>query len=632
MVATTLFRFSLLALLLTIPAAAQQRLLPPFVLGIGGGYDVASGAFINGAGDDRGYDQSSSIRMASVSFIFPKLFMQGWGLTAALTYGDLDLSASGTGERTVYIGGAPTNGSTLHDYQLAMRMATFELMTHIHVGEHSRLELGPLAGIGFFPDWFEREEVLGPAGATFSSGATVRTDSGSGMNEGVFISGFGLRAGYEIPFFGDLALMPVVNIRGLVGFDGDGEGIVVAGTAGAGLSLLSGRTAGAPVGIVPVEPLGAEVPARDDSTASPPRLRAQLDLYSLDSAGRRSDTLVVSLRRTLRRIEVPLETFVRFEAASAALTARTITSAHDAAGFDEEGLVAIRPSEIRRRSLEVIGARLRAARALRIGVAGTRTSEEPAWFAEARGRSVRRYLQAVWGVDSSRVILAKGVLAAAGEAPGVRISSASPGALAPIVTEWFDQEVEAGAVGVQPTIVALQGVQSWRVSVMQGAREVGVVRNTDEEGARQIDIGMALRNLPRDEARHALGAELVVEDSAGGVAVARDRMEVVVEGAAPSTDARARMFVGEYVVAIADTAATTGTIERLVRALPVDARITVSAPVGHDADAARLERRLRALAATNGQVIGSIETASASHEEGLNGSLLLVSVRGAIAE
>ena len=619
--------------LLAAPAATQERRLPPFVLGLGGGYDIAAGGFINGPGDDRVFDQQASMRLANLSFIFPKLFMNGWGLTTSLTYGDFDLSASGAGDRTVYIGGAPTTGRTQQRYDLALRVATFELMTHIHIGGNARLELGPLAGIGFFPDQVDREEVLSPAGATFFDGATVRTDSSSSTVDGLFLSGFGLRAGYEIPLPGGLALMPVVNLRGIVGFDGDGDGIIVAGTAGVGLSLLTGRTGGeeASEPIVPA-PLGVVDTVRIvDTVAASSRLRAELDLYSLDDAGRRSDTLVVSLRRTLRRIEVPVDGMVRFEHASAALAPRPVASDADAATFSEEDLVAMRPTEIRRRSLEIIASRLRAEPSLRASVAGARGADEPAWFAEARARSVRRHLHSVWGIDSSRVAIAKGAVVRGHGEPGVEIAATSPSVLAPVVSEWIEQEVDAAPVGVQPTIVAEQGVQSWRVSVMQGAREVGVVRNTDADDARQIDIGMALRRLSRDEARHALGAELVVEDSAGAVTVARDRMEIVV--APPATaavDAPAETFFGEYVVATADSTALGRAIERMVTTLPVDARIVVGAPIGRDAEAGLVERRVRAVAAAHHRSIGSIATTIVAREEGLNGSLVLVSVRGAL--
>lgn len=606
---------------------AQERRLPPFVLGLGAGYDVGSGVLIDNAVTDRGYDQSSALRQGNISFIMPKVFMDGWGLTAALTYGDLDFTASGSGARTVYIGGAPTTGTTSHDYRLLMRLATLELMTHIHLGGNARLELGPIGGAGFLPEVEERERILSPADATFSDGSIERADTSSDVNGGMFIAGFGLRAGYEIPFFGGLALLPVVNLRALAGIDGDGKGIALAGTAGLGLSLLSGRTGGEPAETVPVG--FVDTLRIVDTVAAASRLRAELDLYSIDSAGRRSDTLVVALRRTLRRIEVPLETKLRFEAASAALPSGVIANANEAARFSEEDLVAMRPAEIRGRSLEVIGARLRDDRSLRITVTGTRRRDEPAWFAEARARGVRSYLQSIWGIDSARVAIGAGARTATGELPMATITSGSVTLLAPVVSEWLEQEVDAAPVGVQPTIVAAQGVQSWRVSVMQAGREVGVVRNTDEPGARQIDIGMALRRLTRDEARSALGAELVVEDSTGAVTVARDRMEIIVAGiAGEREESSAEAFVGEYLVPMTDTLSARRTLERLVMTLPVDARITVGAPIGHDADGAWIERAIRALTTSQRRSVGVIERVEVRPEEALDEGLMLVRVRG----
>jgi hypothetical protein len=626
-----------ICLCVAAPAAhAQERHLPPFVLGLGAGYDIGSGLIINNGSDDRAYDQSASLRSAGVSFIFPKVFMNGWGVTTSIFYGNFDLGAHGVGERTVFVGGAPTSGTTEHTYDLLLRFALLELATHIHIGGNARLEVGGFGGVGFFPEYSEREKIVGPAGATFSNGAVVWSDSGSTVNDGALLSGGQLRVGYEIPFFGGMALLPSVTFRGIVAFDGDGEGIAAGGTAGLGIALLTGRTGGEPLEPVPVGAIDTvtivdtlERPVPADARAT---LRAQVDLYSLDSNGRRADTLVISMRRTLRRLEVPLDATLAFEPKSAALPARTVTTPSEATAFSEDDLVAMRPSEIRRRSVEIVASRMRANPSMRLTLSGSRVKGEPAWFAEARARSVRGYLHAVWGVDSSRVTIASDRSTSRSGEASVRIASSSTSALAPVVSEWIEQEVDAAPIGVQPTIVSEEGVQRWRVSVMQGDREIGVVRNTDEQDARQLDIGMALRRLTRDEARRSLGAELVVEDSSGGVAVARDRLEVVVDTAAGGVDgASAETFIGEFVVPVLDTAATSRAIERIVMALPANARVTVSAPIEITRESERAVRQLRALAASRGRSIASLDHAAMPADgERLDASLAVIGVRGTI--
>jgi hypothetical protein len=625
---------AIILLLAASCAIAQRRIVPPVVLGLGGGYDIASGALVKSSNIDEVLEQRTRIRMAHLAFIFPKLFMDGWGLSPTLCYGDLDLAASATRTRAVFVTGAPTDGKTTVDYTLFMRVAMLELMTAVRIAPSVRLDVGPIGGVGFFPEYTENERIISPGGATFLDGTTERSESAAPVDEGLFIAGFGLRIGYEIPFFGGLALMPSVNLRGLASIDGNGDGVAVGGSAGLALSLLTSRTAGEPVdapavGIVDTVRIV-------DSVATRSTLRADVDLYSVDSVGRRADTLVVAMRRTMRRVEVPLRTTVLFAPSSAAMPATSVESAEQASRFAEEDLVAMSPLEIRRQSLEIIAARIRADRSLRVALVGSRSAGEPAWFAEARARSVREYLARTWSIDSTRVTISASRAAATAASVELRFTGREVAALAPVVSEWIDQEIDAPSIGVQPTIVARVGVQRWRVSVMQGEREIGVVRNTDEPDARRLDIGLAMRRLSHDEARRALGAELVVEDSAGAVAVARDRMEVIVDTVRAARGAAAETVVGEYLVPAGDTLASAPVLRRIVEALPVDARVTVSAPLESGAAADRLAARLRTIARASGRTIAELSTERASIDgasiEGgeVDRDLVLVRVHGAM--
>jgi hypothetical protein len=574
----------------TLSAGAQERRMPPAVLGLGVAYDYGRTNSLNSTESDfynNRFSNFAEVRSANITLIFPKLFAQGFGISTTFSYGQYHLNATGTDDRQLTdINGNPTDGTVSVAYDLKTEATMMNLLAYIQVGDIARIEVGPWVGFGYYPSSEETDVVLAPSGALFSNGSNVAYEALSDRNS--FLVNFGgeLRVSLEIPFIAGMALVPSGSLKASYVIPSGSNHYGIVGTTGFGLGLLFGQPNGEE--IPPPPPTSAiDTLIRVDtvSVVPPQTIRATVDLYSKDQTGRRTDTLLLSPTQTLHRVEVPVMTTLQFEQNSASLPTRyTGLTASTRGDFSLDALIGTSPLELHRQRLNVIGLRLLNDPSALLTITGSSDSDEPKWFAEARAKAVKKYLTETWDIDAKRI-----TTKAAKDIRGtqVQLASASSGVFAPIVAEWIDQEINAAPIGVEPRFASASGVRSWRIAVTQNGKEIGVVRNSDAPGSSSIDASMIVRDASSSAQLPALNAELVVEDSSGWAAIAHDQMIVIVpehSGVNDSTE----QSVSTFALLDSTQAALDGSIARIAAAAADGAEIVIGPAVSGSIDSDRM--------------------------------------------
>ena len=254
------------------------------------------------------------------------------------------------------------------------------------------------------------------------------------------------------------------------------------------------------------------------SPFSPPPLLAQIDIYALSSDGRRMDEGIVSdgLSRRVRHLK--LAPVILFDAWSTDLPSRYISGSSTMRGrFRVDSVARLNGGTIERSALDLLGAGL-ASRPRKLRLVASVVDGEPERVALARAESVRRYLGNTWGIDTTDIR----VITERGRARGV-----SADGIIEIDGDWNERRTESSPVRVEPVIVGDAGVKSWRIRLEHDGREIASRRS--DEGGKELSFRMLLSDLARESSRGPLVAELTVEDSSGGVSIARDSLRFRVE-------------------------------------------------------------------------------------------------------
>lgn len=569
-------------------AIAQERRLPPAVLGIVGSYDYGHVVFANVNREDLNHDpyaNEAHSAQVGVTFIFPKIVANGFGLSSTISYGRYGFSADGTAEEDVV---QPVGGSLLattqRHYQYQSQALQMDLTIYGQIGDIARIEVGPWGGIGYLPSIYERQEILSPSNARFSDGSIVRSETHHTANTAVVNAGGVARVSLEVPIFGGMALAPFAQLRaGGVWVTDDDDAFGIVGMFGGGLGILFGQPNGKEIEAPPISAIDTAAPPVAPPPAPTPELEARVDLYSRDLSGRSRDTLTLAARRTLHRMEVPLNAELRFERNSAALPARyTGYSAATRDDFTLDAFADKGPAELHRQALNVIGMRLAAAPSASIVVTGMTLPDEPKWFGKARSEAVRQYLVETWGVGEGQVTSKEARASKKEGRAVVKIASVTPGILDPIATEWIEEEVNAAPIGIEPEISAPNGVKEWHASIRQGGREIGVVRDSDSSANGALSVSGLLANYSADGKVPSLTAELIVEDSSGATTVARDELTIVIAGelSAPGGIEKFDRSISRYILTGAPGENVEEMMRRIVDATGDGASITLRPLVG----------------------------------------------------
>lgn len=628
-------------------AHAQERRLPGAAVMFGVGYDYGFAVPANWLNRFTDLTSEVTTKSAGLTLILPKLFGNGFGLSTTWAYGISDLRLDARGYERVWNWASEEIDERLvrPAFDAHYREIQGQLGLYIQAGDVVRLEIGPHASIGFLPSYHISEELISPDTAIFSDGSRYWSrESSSDPNVMVAMGGLSLRASLELPLTPGLALVPSAQVRAAlaysnievndVGFSRDAVGAI--GSAGVGLGVIFGSTNGElippppppPTPVAPppaTPPAGAEILHDTIAPPTPPALHARVELFSQDPAGRRADTFMLSSRRTLHRMFLPLVPVLYFAPNSAALPEHYAGyTGATRASFTIQTLAGANVADVYRHGLNIIGMRMAAEPSAAITITGSAAPEESKRFAKARAEAVRDYLADTWGVDRSRmrIVPASGT---AGEGDRVvSIASASREVTAPIVTEWIEESVETPPVMLLPTITAAAGLRSWHASVMHNGRQIGMLRSDGGEPEGTIDAGMVLRDFNRAGATPGLTAELVVEDSTGALALARDTLPVVLDTARATAGGMfADRTVSRHLLADTSTEETDRSITAIVAEVGRDARIEVAPRVwgngtpDRDAAARRaetgrrlayVEDRLRRECAREGKHLAALES------------------------
>ncbi len=511
-------------------AAAQSGTMPGAVFGVSGGTDYGMIIPINEPNEYRDFQHNVLMSRGGIYMIFPKLFFtEGFGITTSFNYTQFNLKASGETLNQLELGGSPTTGMVDVEYEYNSHAIGAELLVYWHMGDLARMEVGPWGTFGFLPSYNQTSTVLDPNGATFPGLGPQRFESGTDPTSFTINGGMMLRASLEIPMPLGMAIVPSGSLRASAFSIDAGNQMGVFMSAGLGLGVLFDRTNAEPS--APMEPI-----AKLDTIYLPsasPALTVSIDLFTADSTGSRSDTLYLTTVKTLHRLEAPLPGRIMFEPKSAALSTRYVQYSPGMRDhFSLDSLAGRDAIEVSRHELNVVGARMRGNSSSRLTVTGYASKEEPKWFAEARAEAVARYLGETWEIPEGRITTAAGQ--GTGDLRAVELSSSTSGLLDPAVVRWVEEEVRGTPIGLEPRMTADSGIKGWRVTLLYQGKELAVVRSGDGSSTSMLDVATLLSGIDVGSGSQVLEAELVAEDSAGGIRIARDRMVMQVAGDATS--------------------------------------------------------------------------------------------------
>jgi hypothetical protein len=589
------------AMTISAAHAQQQWRLPPAVLGLYANGDYGHFAPINTTYDiaNDPYANHTTTISGGMMVIFPKVIANGFGLSADFSYGQYRYRAASSGNEPVTNGlGTNVTAQVSHEYDLTTQALQMDMLIYGQVGDIARIEVGPWVGFGYLPRYTETATILTP-GVTYEGGATSQTQSRYVNNEAVGTLGGMVRASLEIPIPGGMALLPFAQLRAAAASSTNGNNIGVVGMFGGGVGILFGRPNGVEIDAPPPTSAADTVPVAPTSAPIPETsLKATVNLFSRDISGLHRDTLMLTTHRTLHRLEVPLMAEFHFERNSAALPARYGGySAATHGDFTLDAFADKSPSELHLEALNVIGMRLAANPSATVTITGNALPDEPKWFAGARADAVSGYLRETWGVRKEQIGVKNGAGARGGpRARSVTITSATPGILAPIATEWIEQDVSPAPIGLEPEIVAPTGIKEWHASIRQGEREIAIVRNSDSAASGVLSAVGLVADIGADGSVPSVTVEMIVEDSAGGSAVAYD--ELAVRRAPGDGDTNIEHSVSRYFVLGGSGAETDRTIARIVASVADSASIVLRPvqPANRDGIAPQAQERLRYVA------------------------------------
>jgi outer membrane protein OmpA-like peptidoglycan-associated protein len=192
--------------------------------------------------------------------------------------------------------------------------------------------------------------------------------------------------------------------------------------------------------------------------------------------------------------------------------------------------------------LNVLGLRLRANPEVVGTIVGTGSGDEMISragneIALGRAEGIRRYLQEVWGIDTARLRLAvrsAPLVPSSEETPDGRAENrrvefgfSESGILAPVVVSRLATIASPPAVVFDQTITADTTVAEWRLSVVQGEKELLRFAGGGEEESFEEDKLWSLADLRVNRDLTEIRYRLEVRDVTGQTAVADGRFRVV---------------------------------------------------------------------------------------------------------
>jgi hypothetical protein len=269
-----------------------------------------------------------------------------------------------------------------------------------------------------------------------------------------------------------------------------------------------------------VDARSVETTIPSSNPASPEPLSASLDLFTIDR-GQRSLALRLIVIQIRHQQEIPLAPLLYFTPGSARIPERySRLDRNGAAAFATDSLVRLDPVELHHHLLDIIGSRMRTNSDETIRLIASRRRGETARAAHARAEAVRTYMREAWQIPEARIAIE--VAAISADPENVRLV-ASERILAPLRGEWIDLSAATSPIEVSPHIRGGSGRRSWTLTLRRNGREVARSASDDHRDS-AVSIELRLGTPALDEIPPPIFAELVVRDSIGATAVARDTL------------------------------------------------------------------------------------------------------------
>lgn len=245
----------------------------------------------------------------------------------------------------------------------------------------------------------------------------------------------------------------------------------------------------------------------------PADLTASLHLHGVDSAGRALSSVMVSVREIARRDLVPIDPVLPLDRRGGIAAGRFAPlAAEKLTTFTPDSLIGGSVADYARRAVDVIGFRLRASSSAMLKL---RISESVNDGGGAMAEAIRSYLHESWGIDASRIAVVRSRGVAGGR---IELAGNPASLIAPMAAERIDRELDPPMIALDPVYSSGAGIRRWEITLRHGATLLGRL-GSDVEGARSLRWQIA----SDDTLLAPLVADLMVEDSAGHVATARDQ-------------------------------------------------------------------------------------------------------------
>lgn len=514
--------------------SAQDSTRPGILIGIGGGaefgwdatrfpiYSTGSGCGEFTAGTSRAYSFGGTLA-------FPALFGSDIGLTTHASWES----------RSGYLARNPNSPLVVseegeikyaeHEYRFNFdaESVRLDLLGDYSLSDRFMLRIGP---------WFAYRFSAGLSQIDYITDDTYRFDSSNretsmdslGVGLTPWTLAFGASAGiaFRIPLSAKVTAVPEVFGRAQLSSVAH-EAAWQIFSGGVRIGVLVDLRRSQPV----APPPAVAAPVVD--ARRPSRLSASIDLYGIDEGDNRLSAATVNINEVLYRSHANLLRPVYFDSGAATISDRYIRyNRAQTEWITADSLGDLSSRDLSGQALNLLGLRLRDEPSTTLSLTGSVSHGEPRSLALERAEHVRRYLSDVWGIDISRITVGAAPASHhrarsgedAAEERRVTITSGSPLMLKPLMIDHLSRSYEPPLIALDPHYEAEAGMKKWTILLKYNGREVGRFSSDDSTGGSGASLNWQLTEGETQAMNTYLAAELMVEDSSGGVVTTTARV------------------------------------------------------------------------------------------------------------
>jgi hypothetical protein len=409
-----------------------------------------------------------------------------------------------------------------------MQTIRLDMMLQWLITQRLALRGGLSVGYRFGERFTTVDRIDGAGGYRFPGGELERSIFGaqtltlSPLSLSTLVS-----SAYSIPLSNKILLEPELSLRyDILSSVNEGNWQTLSLGVGLGLSLDLSRST------VPKEP---PVPVAQSSAELPSRISASIEIFSLDQNSQPQLKATVFVHDRVERYLVPILPWIRFDSTSVAIPSWYIRrTAHEANSFTLDSLGDEDAVDVQRHILDVLGLRLRENPSAHLQLNSPTFADEFLPHALQQAEAVRNYLTETWGIERERLEISEKVFArhgSTGNKDVVEIVSNDPGITAPVETMRILQLSAPPVIRLKPEYHAASGVKRWQITVSHEGKRLARYSSDANDIASDSGDAWTIPHRHSDQVLEPIVAELVVEDSTGAIATARDRMPLTIEQA-----------------------------------------------------------------------------------------------------